>query len=198
MLNTTAAARGAALLLTGMLMLGELSGCSDSSSPATPAASASPTPVAEAAITPGDAVPAPSGKVVLTLRGVPNTNVGRTLQFDLATLEQLGTVSYAVDDRQALGRTVTFSGPLLRTVLEVAGAEGSTVHAVALNDYAVDIPVSDATEMPVMLATRADGEEMSVEDYGPTRVIYPDSLVDLDPALYDPRWIWQLRTIEVR
>jgi hypothetical protein len=36
-----------------------------------------------------------------------------------------------------------------------------------------------------------------VERYGPTRVVYPTDGVDLDPTVYDPRWIWQLKTIEV-
>ena len=154
--------------------------------------------LSEPEIQPGDAVPAPTGKVVLTLRGVPNTNVGKTLQFDLATLERLGVVSYQVFDRQAEGRDVTFSGPLLRSVLDVAGAQGTTLHCIALNDYAVDVPAADAEELPVLLATKADGKRMTVAHYGPTRFIYPTEGFDLNATVYDPRWIWQLKTIVVR
>lgn len=179
-----------------------LSACS-TSTPRTAAvvATAKPTGytvVTPATIKPGDPVPAPTGRVVLTLKGVTNTNVGNTLQFDLPTLEKLGTVEYSVFDRQALGRDVTFSGPLVRTVLAVAGAHGSTMHTVALNDYAVDIPTGDTTTFPVLLATRADGQAMSVAHYGPTRFIYPTKGYHLDKTVYDPRWIWQLSVIEMR
>ncbi len=36
-----------------------------------------------------------------------------------------------------------------------------------------------------------------MERYGPTRVVYPTDQFDLDPVVYDPRWIWQLTSIEV-
>lgn len=155
------------------------------------------TRVSSATIQPGDPVPAPRGPVVLTLRGVPNTNVGNTLQLDLATLDALGTVRYSVFDRQAEGHTVTFSGPLLRTLLDVAGARGRTLHCVALNDYTVDVPASDARAFPVLVATRADGKRMSVAHYGPVRFIYPTRGYRLAKSVYDPRWIWQLDEIRV-
>lgn len=176
-----------------------LAGCGGSQ----PSASADAKPrawvrVTEAEIRPGDEVPAPSGRVVLRITGGTVHNAGRRLDLDLATLDRLGTVEYTVFDRQAEGRNVTFSGPLLRTVLAVAGAEGRTLHTVALNDYAVDIPARDATTFPVLLATRADGKRMSVQHYGPTRVIYPTKGFQLDKTVYDPRWIWQLTAIDVR
>jgi len=188
-----------ALLLAGA-GLAALTGCSSSDGsegPAAPVAS-DVTVLTEPQIKPGDPVPAPSGKVVLTLKGVATTNVGKTLQFDLATLEKLGTVEYEVFDRQAEGHDVRFSGPLLRTVLAVAGADGATLHCIALNDYAVDVPAGDADEFPVLLATRADDKPMSVAHYGPTRFIYPTEGYQLDKTVYDPRWIWQLDTIVVR
>jgi hypothetical protein len=150
------------------------------------------------ALEPGDKVPPPSGKVVLVVRGGTTTNVGDELRLDLDQLDALTSVEYAVDDRLATGRRVTFSGPLVRTLLDLAGAEdATTMHTVALNDYAVDIPVSDAEDLPLMLATRMDGRRMSVARYGPTRFVYPTDGYGLDPVVYEPRWIWQLRSIEV-
>lgn len=186
--------------LVALLPALALSACSSSDVAGAP----EPTPstyydvVSEPEIKPGDPVPVPTGKVVLTLRGVPNTNVGKTLRFDLATLEKLGVVSYSVFDRQAEGRDVTFSGPLLKSVLDVAGATGTNLHCIALNDYAVDVPAADADALPVILATKADGKKMSVAHYGPTRFIYPTDGFDLDSTIYDPRWIWQLETIVVK
>ncbi|WP_370288479.1 molybdopterin-dependent oxidoreductase [Nocardioides sp.] len=148
------------------------------------------------------ALPAPTGPVVLTLRDVPRPNVGRDLRLDLALLDSLGTWQLEADDRQATGRRARFTGPLLRDVLAAAGIDGRgaralELHTVALNDYRVDIPVRDALEMPVLLATRTDGRTMSVAAYGPTRVIYPTSGYDLDPSIYEPRWIWQLTSMTV-
>lgn len=148
---------------------------------------------------PGDPIPAPAGKTVLTLRGTPVTNVGNTLQFDQTTLERFDSVSYAALDRQGEGRELTFSGPLLATVLKAAGvADFDSLHCLALNDYAVDIPAADVEELPVLLATRADGRRMSVAHYGPTRLVYPTSEFNLPDYEYGPRWIWQLELIEVR
>ena len=49
----------------------------------------------------------------------------------------------------------------------------------------------------MLLATRLDGEPMEVAHYGPTRIIYPTAGYDLNPTVYDPRWIWQLSSIDV-
>lgn len=185
-----------ATLVAGASVLA-LAACSGSASGTSATAPPPYTVVTPATIRPGDAVPRPSGHTVLTLRGVPTTNVGRTLQFDLATLDRLGTVEYTVFDRQAEGHDVSFSGPLVRTLLAVAGVTSGTLHCLALNDYAVDVPVSDATRYPLLLATRADGQRMSVAHYGPTRLIYPTRGNHLDKAVYDPRWIWQLSEIQV-
>jgi hypothetical protein len=140
-------------------------------------------------------VPAPTEEVVLRVTG---TDRAKPVAFDMPTLESLGLVEYSVDDKQAEGRRVTFRGVLLSSLLDVVGADDATVlHTMALNDYGVDIPVSDVEDYPVLLATQVDGERMTVERYGPTRVVYPTDSYDLDPTVYDPRWIWQLASIVV-
>ena len=140
-------------------------------------------------------VPAPTGPVVLTISGADHPNVGDELQFDMETLEKLGTVGFTAYDRQAVGRDVAFSGPLLSTVLKAAGVHGAVLHYGAVNDYTVDIPMSDASKYAPMIATRADGKRMDVAHYGPLRVVYPTTGLTLDPTVYDPRWIWQLTNI---
>lgn len=159
------------------------------------------TVVREAEIAAGNDVPAPIGPVILTLSGkILNPNVGETLQFDMNTLEQLGLVQYSVDDKQAEGHTAVFDGVLVSDLLAVAGVadDATTLYTVALNDYAVEIPVEDVEKYPVMLATEVDGQRMGVERYGPIRIIYPYDSYDLDETVYDPRWIWQLKAIDVR
>ncbi len=163
---------------------------------------ATPTPLysvmTKPALAATDPIPAPTGPVVLTISGADHPNVGDTLQFDMETLEKLGTVGYTAYDRQAVGKNVAFSGPLLSTVLKAAGVHGTLLHYGAVNDYTVDIPLSDADQYAPMIATRADGERMDVAHYGPLRVVYPTTGVKLDPTVFDPRWIWQLTDIIAR
>jgi len=156
--------------------------------------------IREPEISPGDSVPAPTGEVILTLTGnITTTNVGDELQFDMETIERLGVVTYRVYDKQAEGREVFFEGVLLKQLLAVAGLdpEVTALNAVALNDYAVEIPITDVENYPVLLATSVERERMTVERYGPTRIIYPYHAFALDETVYDPRWIWQLATIEL-
>jgi hypothetical protein len=175
-----------------------LSGCGSEPAPVQSSPTSSPPYAVVQPSTLGtvDTVPAPQGPTVLTVsRGVAN---GNPVAFDMATLEKLRIVEYSAMDKQAEGRRVTFRGVLLSDLLAFVGASnGTTMHTVALNDYAVDIPVADTRSYPVMLATTVDGKRMSVERYGPVRIVYPTDGVTLDPATYDPRWIWQLSSIEV-
>ena len=84
-------------------------------------------------------------------------------------------------------------------MLAAAGAKGTALRAVALNDYKVEIPVEDALRHKVLMATRLDGQPMPVRDKGPLFIIYPyDESADLRSERYYSRSAWQLRTLEVR
>jgi hypothetical protein len=158
------------------------------------------TVVSEPSLRPGDRIPAPRGPVVLTISGDIDVPGGAgAVDLDLETLEAVGLAQYSAFDRQATGEHVNFTGVLLLDLLAVVGAtDATTLHAVAINDYTVEIPVEDAHDLPVLVATATDGERMDVEHYGPLRVVYPTEGVELDATVYEPRWIWQLRSIEVR
>jgi hypothetical protein len=184
----------AAALTTAVLLAGCGGGDGSTSSEET----STYTVVRDARIAPGDTIPAPTGEVVLTLTGaIDTTNADGALEFDMELLESLELVEYTTSDLQAEGGDATFTGVLLEDVLALAGAEESTtLTATALNDYSVDIPTEDL-EHAVMVATSVNGERMTVERYGPTRIVYPYASGELDPATYDPRWIWQLATIDV-
>lgn len=145
------------------------------------------------------ALDAPKGPVVLTVKGaVTHTNVGDTAQFDLAMLEALAGRTAKVKTPWTDGEP-SFSGPLLRSVLDAAGANGETLLVKALNDYFAAVPASDARLLDTILATRLNGKPMSVRDKGPLFLIYP---FDLDPALYNEKYfsrsVWQIKEIEVR
>lgn len=143
-------------------------------------------------------LPEPAGQVILDITGAVATMNGTgAARFDLAMLD-------ALPQRETVTETPwydgpqTFSGPLLRDLLAAVGATGSMLRVVAINDYAVDIPMSDAADFPVILASRRGGEPMPVRDKGPLFVVYPfDEVPTLVNETYFARSAWQVRRIEV-
>lgn len=141
----------------------------------------------------------PAGPVVLTLAGkLRSPNDGAVANFDMAMLERLPQTSFSTRTPW-YAQPRKFTGPLLRDVLTAAGAHGSLLRAVALNDYWVELPVDDAAQFDVIIARLLDDKPMAVRDKGPLFVIYPfDSRPDLRNPIHYGRSAWQLRTIEVR
>lgn len=140
----------------------------------------------------------PEGKVILTISGkISNTNSEGVAQLDRAMLEDLGLVDIKTATPWYDGKMV-FSGVPFSTLLEFVGAEGDTITAVAVNDYEVNIPVSDAADTGVILASRLNGEEMTVRNKGPLFIIYPyDDMKELDNQTYYSRSAWQVIRLEI-
>lgn len=125
---------------------------------------------------------------------------GEPIGFDLETLEAIGLVEYRTMDRQAIGEEATFRGILVSELLQLVGApdDATELLVTAYDDYSVKIPISDIQQYPVLLATRANGERMGLDSYGPTRFIYPYGYYNIDASVYDPRWIWSVKSIVIR
>jgi len=142
-------------------------------------------------------LPLPKGPVVLTVSGsIEQANVGGQAQFDVEMLEGLGKASIKtrseVSDKPQL-----FEGVPLRAVLERVGAKGSTIKALALNDYVGVIPFEDLRFEPI-LAMWADGRVLTMRDKGPLWIVYPrDAYKVLDDVRYDSRWVWQLKSLHI-
>jgi hypothetical protein len=93
--------------------------------------------------------------------------------------------------------TPTFTGPLLRDVLQLANFEGDVVLASAVNDYNVTIPVEDLVQHRVVLAHSINGERLTLRTLGPLYVMYPlDSDETLRTSAVYARCIWQLLQIK--
>lgn len=92
----------------------------------------------------------------------------------------------------------TFSGVSLASILKDMNAVGATLRMTALNDYSVDMPIAEVGEDYPIIATRMDGEVMSVREKGPYWVVFP---YDSDPAFQTEttyaRSIWQLNRLTV-
>ncbi|MBF9046420.1 oxidoreductase [Rhodobacterales bacterium LSUCC0031] len=139
------------------------------------------------------------GPIVLTVTGaISHTNADDAAALDLALLEAMGSVVVETSTIWTDG-VQTFEGVELASLLATLGAEGTVLRAIAHNDYAVDIPVSDAVAGGPVVAYMRNGAPMSMRDKGPLWIIYPfDSSPEYQSELIYSRSIWQLDRIEVQ
>ena len=95
---------------------------------------------------------------------------------------------------------VEFVGPLARDAIASINLDSATtVHLVAVNDYSIDIPLSDFDDYDVILAMQANGDHLSVRNKGPIWLMYPlDDHAELQDPVYNIRLIWQLVLMEIR
>ena len=136
---------------------------------------------------------------VLTLTGnVSAAGKAGTVAFDMAALKALKQQTFTTSTPWD-ARPVKFTGPLLRDVLAAASAKGVQLSAVAVNDYAVTVPMEDATKFDPILAVQIDGRDIPPRTRGPVFLIYPfSSLPELNTPTYHARAIWQLKAIKVQ
>lgn len=135
----------------------------------------------------------PEGKPILIVSGkIENTNNGSAAEFDRAMLEGIGlqTIETATPWYDA---RVRFEGVPLDKLMELVGAKGTKVTAVALNDYVTTIPLDDFKKFKVLLALKRNGDYMPVRDKGPLFIVYPyDSDPQLQSQTYYTRSAWQV------
>lgn len=141
---------------------------------------------------------APQGDVILTVSGnIEAAGDNGVVRFDLDGLRDLGGREFVTSTIWTQGRR-RFRGVSLDVLLDHLRARGRTLRAVAINDYVVKIPVTDATPAGPIIAYEMDGEAMSLRDKGPLWVVYPyDSAAEYRSEVIFARSIWQLDRIEV-
>jgi hypothetical protein len=157
------------------------------------------TRITEASLKAGDAIPVAGGDVILTVTGnIGTSNVDESIQMDLATIESVGLVDYSVDDPFE-NTEIKYRGVLMSDLLAVwqVAEDATSLHVVALNDYAIDVPIADLRQYPVLFALQADGEYMPISTRGPAMLVYPYNDFEFDIAIYNDYWIWQIQFIEV-
>ena len=141
---------------------------------------------------------APEGDVILTVTGnIATMNTEDSAQFDMAALMAMEPTTFATTTPWTEG-TTEFTGVELADLVELLGVTGGVIKATAINDYTIDIPLTDAVEGGALIAYHRDGEEMSVRDKGPLWVVYPYDLNDeyQSETAYS-RSIWQLDRMSV-
>ena len=148
---------------------------------------------------PALALDAPKERPILTLSGkIAVKNAGETARFDMKMIEALPQHSFTTSTPW-FDKPVKFTGPLLSDVLAAVKASGTTVSAVAINDYKVSIPMTDATKFKMILARQIDDKPIPVREKGPLFVVYPfDTSAELRTSKFYERSIWQLKALEVQ
>jgi hypothetical protein len=122
------------------------------------------------------------------------------------------TQAIGPDDYQAIGETEittkvismgdderVVKGVLGRKLLDYVKSEGQTVTIVALDGYAMEVPVEDLVKYDVVVATEIDGKKLSIRDKGPAWLIYPISTnKELEDTVYESRSVRQIKTITIQ
>ncbi|WP_417280543.1 molybdopterin-dependent oxidoreductase [Celeribacter sp.] len=121
------------------------------------------------------------------------TKDGQETALTMAELKAMPATSFETVTQWTEGGAVTFTGVSLADFTAHFEVSEGTMGAIAINDYKVEIPVSDAVEGGPIIAYEMNGEEMSRRDKGPLWVIYPfDDTPEYQSETYYSRAIWQL------
>jgi hypothetical protein len=142
---------------------------------------------------------APTGKVVLTVTGnISKHNAPQQAVFDLKMIEALPQHSFTTRTPW-YSTPVKFTGPKLADVLAAVGAQGKDIQAVAINNYQITIPMSDAQRYPVVMAWKINDQPIPIRAKGPLFIAFPyDDDAALRTAQYYERSIWQLKQLNIQ
>ena len=135
----------------------------------------------------------PETTSVLKVSSGPNDAVGQT--FSINDLRALDIQDIETTTIWTEGKHV-FSGVSLYGLLKHVGAKGDDFQAIALNDYAVTIPMEDAHQGGPIVAFEIDGQLIPRREKGPLWIVYPfDASQKYQTEVIYSRSIWQLNRL---
>jgi hypothetical protein len=139
----------------------------------------------------------PTGKTILSIDGaISEHNEGKDLALDVASIEDLPQQTVTLFE-PFVKQDIEFTGVLLSDVLAAAGmsSDAAVLSMTALDDYHVDLMLSQMDTSQVLLATRSGGAAIPVSDGGPARIVF---LTDDGMGANTDNWIWSVTSIEVK
>ena len=129
--------------------------------------------------------------------GQPTRSTRLASEWDMSGLKALPQRSFTTHTPW-YQQPVTFTGPLVRDVLNASKVSGVTITAMALDEYKSRIPLSDVNKFDVILAHSINSEPLNPKNKGPLFIVYPfDSKKELQSVLYYQRSVWQLKSLTV-
>jgi len=139
--------------------------------------------------------PVQSAEGVLTITA--DSGLSEAIVLTHEQLQEMPTTSFQTSTTWTEG-TQRFTGVALFDLLAELSLSGSTLRATALNDYSVEIPLSDAVEGGPIVAYFVNDKPLSVRDKGPLWIVYPyDANPNYQTEIVYSRSIWQLNRIEM-
>lgn len=140
----------------------------------------------------------PTGEVILEIYGaIEKTNNDDVAEFDQTMINQLSkrvihTNNHVVKD------VVPYEGVDLSTLLKQLGAKGSIARVFALDDYVAEISIAEIHKYKVILATKENGKNLTIEDKGPFFVVFPfNDYPELRDNTHYSQSVWQVKSIEI-
>ncbi|CUH88974.1 Oxidoreductase molybdopterin binding domain protein [Phaeobacter sp. CECT 5382] len=136
-----------------------------------------------------------SEEILLTIEVV--AEAGLTQKFTLSQLRAMGAESFETETIWTTG-VQRFTGVPLVDLIAPLEVKQGVLQARAVNDYMIEIPLSDAVEGGPIIAYERNGKTMPLRSKGPLWLVYP---YDSNPAykteaIYS-RSIWQLESLSI-
>ncbi len=146
----------------------------------------------------GQTLPQRTGPTILTITGLdPDAHPGGAVAFDLAMLKAMPQATIKTSSIWTEGPH-SFSGVPMAALAEYLHVTDATVRLHAINDYSVDMPLSETEDDAPILAYEMDGAPMPVRDKGPIWIIYPyDAGAEYRSDTVYSRSVWQLDRIDI-
>ncbi|KMK67818.1 molybdopterin-dependent oxidoreductase [Puniceibacterium sp. IMCC21224] len=140
-----------------------------------------------------------SGFLAAATGAAANDNVILSVQLGTEqrsfTLEELQTMPVTSVETTTIWTEglQNFEGVQLKDLLENLGVQPEQIEAIAVNDYAVEIPASDAIDGGPIVAYFQNGNTMPLRTKGPLWIVYPyDAHKKYRTESIYSRSIWQL------
>lgn len=139
-----------------------------------------------------------SSDIVLTVANTTDhANEKVTFAFNMALLDALPQEQFSTTTIWTEGPN-TFSGVLLKDVVDVTGLQGNLVTAWAINDYMAEFTVGSLAFNSALIATRHNGETMHPRDKGPLWIVFPYSNgSEFQTEAIFAQSVWQLNRLDV-
>lgn len=137
-------------------------------------------------------------EIVLTITGTEGSSLaGQKLTFTRDDLRAIDVSRFETNTIWTDGLQ-SFTGTRLHALIQHLGIKSGNFRAYAVNDYAVNIPISDATPDGPIIAYENNGQEMTLRSKGPLWIVYPyDQSQDYRSEVTYSRSIWQMDRLEL-
>ena len=120
-----------------------------------------------------------------------------TIQLNLEELDALAQIEFTTNTIWLSGET-HFSGVSLKALLRQYAIKGNKIEMIALDGYAVSMPIADLEDNAPIISTRLNGKIIPIRENGPYWVVFPyDSDKKYQTEINFARSIWQLKHIRV-